>query len=86
MMALHKKFGGDNDEGLNWFVGLKSGEWFRSCGITKNVHELNWWQSKEFKNIQFVFTPAQHWCARGVMDRNNVIYFYDLWYPENVRY
>ncbi len=75
VMALHKKFGGDNEDGngINWFVGLKSAEWFRSCGITKNVHELNWWESKEYKNIKFVFTPAQHWCARGVLDRNNVI-------------
>ncbi len=75
VMALHKKFGGEGENGINWFVGLKSADWFRSCGITKNVHELNWWESKEYKNIKFVFTPAQHWCARGVMDRNDVTFF-----------
>lgn len=71
VMGLHRKF---SKSGINWFVGLKSGEWFRSCGITANVHELNWWESKEFKGIQFVFTPAQHWCARGLLDRNNCLW------------
>lgn len=41
VMDLNNKFG-KKEEGLNWFVGLKGAEWFKSCGIIENVHELNW--------------------------------------------
>ena len=67
---LHNKFG---KGGLNWFCGLNTGEFFRSCGITENVHELNWWESRMFNGVKFVFTPSQHWCSRlGPSDRNKV--------------
>ena len=69
---LHEKFGKQNENKLNWFVGLGTADWFKSCGITENVHELNWWESKELKNINYVFTPSQHWCGRGISDRNKV--------------
>jgi N-acyl-phosphatidylethanolamine-hydrolysing phospholipase D len=59
---LNRKFGNNNDpNALNWFVGQGTAPWFHSIGITNNVHELNWWESKKFKNIEFVFTPSQHW-------------------------
>ena len=32
------------------------------------------WESKTFKNIDFVFTPAQHWCSRSFMDRNECLW------------
>lgn len=70
VIDLNKKFG---PMGLNWFVGEGTASWFSSCGITQNVHELMWWKSKKFNNLEFVFTPAQHWCARGVADRNKVL-------------
>ena len=72
VMSLNSKFGQSKENGLHWFVGLNSEAWFKSCGINDNVHELNWWEYKEYKNIKFVFTPAQHWCARGITDRNKV--------------
>jgi N-acyl-phosphatidylethanolamine-hydrolysing phospholipase D len=66
---LNEKFG---EKGINWFVGAGTAQWFQSIGIEKNVHELSWWQSKKFKDLEFVFTPAQHWCTRSVNDRNKV--------------
>ena len=39
--------------------------------------ELSWWEKGSVENssggkVEFVFTPAQHWCQRGVFDRNKV--------------
>lgn len=66
VIDLNRKFA---DHGIGWFVGLGTAEWFHSCGITKNVFELNWWESKKFKDLEFVFTPSQHWCTRTSFDR-----------------
>jgi N-acyl-phosphatidylethanolamine-hydrolysing phospholipase D len=70
---LHEKFGKTGD-GISWFVGAGLKSWFSSCGINKNVTELSWWQHGECKNIQFVFTIAQHWSARGLTDRCKVLF------------
>ena len=59
--------------GLKWFVGSGNLEWFRSCGIEGNVYELKWWETKEYSNLTFAFTPAQHWSYRGRNDRFKVI-------------
>lgn len=60
---------------VNWFVGKGTGEWFKNQGIDMNrVHELEWWQSKKFRTLEFVFTPAQHWCRRGAFDRNKALW------------
>ena len=66
VMDLNRKFA---KNGLNWFVGLGTAEWFRSCGINENVNELDWWETKKFRDIEFCFTPAQHWCTRSLFDR-----------------
>lgn len=74
VLDLNKKFGNKLENGINWFVGKGTAEWFKSCGIENNVHELSWWESKKLKNIEFVFTPAQHWCTRGAFDRNKALW------------
>ena len=40
-----------------------------TAGI-KNVFEFDWWDSIKINNTKFFFTPAQHWSARGLTDRN----------------
>ncbi|MBV32338.1 MAG: MBL fold metallo-hydrolase [Porticoccaceae bacterium] len=40
-----------------------------TAGI-KNVYEFDWWDSIKVNNTKFFFTPAQHWSARGLTDRN----------------
>jgi N-acyl-phosphatidylethanolamine-hydrolysing phospholipase D len=72
ILDLNKKFG-DNKR-INWFCGIGTKEWFNSIGIYENVHELNWWQSINIKNIEFVFTPAQHWSMRKVFDKNKALW------------
>ncbi len=59
---------------MNWFCGMGTKDWFTSIGITHNVHEMTWWESKRFRNLNFVFTPSQHWCGRGVFDRNKALW------------
>ncbi len=71
ILDLNNKF---TSKGINWFCGMGTKQWFNSIGINENVHELNWWQSKKFNNIDFVFTPSQHWCARGIFDRNKCLW------------
>lgn len=72
---LNERFNGLNGrDKLHWFSGLGNAQWFRDNNINENVHELDWWQSKKVKNLEFVFTPAQHWCARGIFDRNKALW------------
>ena len=40
----------------------------------KNVIEFEWWESKEFDSFEFIFTPVQHWSARGLFDRNDSLW------------
>ncbi|MCJ7839786.1 MBL fold metallo-hydrolase [Lederbergia sp. NSJ-179] len=48
-------------------VGLKS--LFLRKGY-RNVTELNWWESAEFKGLTIHFVPAQHWTRRTLTDIN----------------
>ena len=44
-----------------------------NIGIT-NVHEMDWWDSFKVGEVEFVFTPSQHWSARGIADRNQTLW------------
>lgn len=48
-------------------VGLKS--LFMRKGY-RNVVELSWWESVEYKGIKIHFVPAQHWTRRTLNDMN----------------
>ena len=69
--ALNKRFGSK----INWFVPKGQGEWMKQSGCNK-VKELSWWDEGRLNknDTPFVFacTPAQHWCRRGVLDKNKV--------------
>ena len=67
VIALNEKFGTK----LTWCVPLGIKKWFTSLEIY-NVHELNWWQSRNIDELELVFTPAQHWSSRGLFDRFEV--------------
>jgi len=60
-----------------WVVpmGLKS--ILANIGIT-NCIELNWWDSYSVdidgRNFEIVLTPAKHWSARGMFDRNETLW------------
>ena len=40
----------------------------------KNVHEFEWWESFKDDDIEFTFTPVQHWSKRGLFDRNKSLW------------
>ena len=40
----------------------------------KNVFEFLWWDNFEVNEVQFTFTPVQHWSARGFFDRNESLW------------
>ena len=39
-----------------------------------NVLEFDWWESVEYENVTFTFTPVQHWSKRGLFDRNKSLW------------
>lgn len=70
ILTLHNKFG----DRINWFIGTGTGAWFKSCGITNNLHEFSWWESKKIGQLEFIFTPAQHWSSRNIFDKNMALW------------
>ena len=40
----------------------------------ENVKEFLWWEEIEIQGSKFTFTPAQHWSARGIADRNKSLW------------
>jgi L-ascorbate metabolism protein UlaG (beta-lactamase superfamily) len=45
----------------------------RSAGI-RRVEELDWWQPSETSPVTIVATPARHFSARGLFDRNRALW------------
>ena len=73
---LNKRFG----DKIHWFVPMGLCKWMKDCGC-ENVVELEWWSEQyhpkftdKSKAVKFAFTPAQHWCRRGVNDLNKVLW------------
>ena len=64
-----------------WFVPLKNGPLLQAVSVpTERIVELDWWESSivrlgslEAKAV-FTATPAQHWSARGLFDRNEMLW------------
>jgi len=46
-----------------------------------NGHEFLWWEEITINNTNFTFTPAQHWSARGLRDRNKSLW--GSWFIKN---
>ncbi|XP_002741607.1 N-acyl-phosphatidylethanolamine-hydrolyzing phospholipase D-like [Saccoglossus kowalevskii] len=69
---LNSRFG----QSLRWFVPMGLLGWMQSVGC-HNVVELDWWQGScllSDSKVEFVFTPAQHWCRRSAFDLNKVLW------------
>lgn len=73
---LNKRFGNK----IHWFVPMGLLKWMTECGC-ENIVELEWWEehshpkfTEENKAVKFAFTPAQHWCRRGLNDLNEVLW------------
>jgi N-acyl-phosphatidylethanolamine-hydrolysing phospholipase D len=74
-----------------YFVPLGSRTWVRSLGIPEDrVHELDWWQSREYSLedfghttsetasedvlLRFTSVPAQHNSGRGALDQGRTLW------------
>lgn len=56
-----------------FFVGLGNGELLKSAGVSKYA-ELDWWEAYPINGVKVNFVPAQHWSARGVIDRSEALW------------
>lgn len=52
-------------------LGVK--EWMTDIGIN-NVREMDWWDKTAVGKLGITFVPAQHWSARGLMDRSETLW------------
>jgi L-ascorbate metabolism protein UlaG (beta-lactamase superfamily) len=61
---------------VEWFVTpLKVGNHLRDWGISNDkISELDWWQSKQFPEINITATPAQHFSGRGLFDKDQTLW------------
>ena len=64
-----------------WYVPLKNGPLLTEVGVSlERIFELDWWSTIKVKlghkSVEFSFTatPAQHWSARGIFDRNEMLW------------
>ena len=61
--------------GTKWLVPLGLREWFVRIGVKEeDVIEFDWWKMKKFGNATITATPAQHWSARSLWDRNKTLW------------
>ena len=61
-----------------WYVPLKNASLLESVAVPNlRIHELDWWETSTLnqkRKIAFTATPAQHWSARGLFDRNEMLW------------
>ncbi|MGH8752047.1 MAG: MBL fold metallo-hydrolase [Burkholderiales bacterium] len=56
-----------------FFVPLGLKPWFAARGILA-VEEMDWWEHQDYKGLTVHFTPAQHWSARRLFQRNRTLW------------
>jgi L-ascorbate metabolism protein UlaG (beta-lactamase superfamily) len=56
-----------------FFVPLGLKDWFTRRGIG-DVVELDWWEHRVFKGLEFHFVPVQHWSKRTLGDENRTLW------------
>ncbi len=56
-----------------WIVPLRLGSYIRGWGA-RNVVELDWWQETRIDRLRVVATPARHFSARRLGDRNKTLW------------
>jgi L-ascorbate metabolism protein UlaG (beta-lactamase superfamily) len=61
-----------------FLAGLGQRAFLRARGLGR-VEELDWWQSRTVRDrqggtLEITFTPAQHWSARNILQRNRTLW------------
>ena len=67
LRALHRRFQ------PRLVVPVGNGRLLRSAGI-RQVEEIDWWQSASAAPLSVTLTPAQHFSARSMFDRNRALW------------
>lgn len=58
-----------------FFVPLRVGKHLRDWGVPADkIHELDWGQEQQLKNLRLVCTPARHFSGRGLFDRDETLW------------
>ncbi len=61
--------------GSKWLVPLGNRHLLEDAGIkAENIIDFDWWDAKQFAKITITSTPAQHWSARNLWDRNEALW------------
>lgn len=58
---------------LIFLVPLGNEKLLQSQGF-KNILVADWWQKFDLLGLEFYLTPAEHWSARGLFDRNKSLW------------
>lgn len=70
--ALHRRHG----DTLRWIAPLGHAGWLEKRGITRNVHDVDWWDGVELAGpggpVTVTCAPAQHWTRRGLRDNTRL--------------
>ena len=71
----------ETDHDPFWYVPLKNRPLLEEAKVPKKqIIELDWWQESsstlgsQKSVVKFTATPAQHWSARGLFDRNEMLW------------
>lgn len=56
-----------------FILPIGNGKLLSEAGI-HNVKELDWWEDVKVKDVNFSLTPARHWSARGMWDKNEALW------------
>jgi N-acyl-phosphatidylethanolamine-hydrolysing phospholipase D len=56
-----------------WVAPLALGAYLRGFGV-RNIVELDWWQRAEVRGVSVTATPARHFSARRLGDRNKTLW------------
>lgn len=73
------------DKETKFLVPLGVGSHLRYWGIAADrITELDWWQSIQINNLEFVLTPAQHFSGRKIIDYNHTLW--GSWVVKNSNY
>ena len=59
----------------HFLVPKEVGQYLKDWGVSEDkITEFEWWQSKRFSDIDFTFTPTQHFSGRGLLDRDTTLW------------
>ncbi len=86
-----RQLGGDS----HWLVPLGLKELLIHNGVPEGrIDELDWWETRVIDNMRVTATPAQHWSARSLWDRNDTLWAswmiqvddFNFWYSGDTGY